>query len=463
MNHPNSLLRNSFFLTLWTSFWCGISLLRAQHPEALTLEAAVATPEGLLVLCSGLALYLLGLILRPTLGVRWTIFAGAIAVLLLLLTPPTLSSDVYLYALRGRLQTIYNANPYLTAPIAFPQDLFFPYIYSGWLGRLEPYGPLWSFIQAIVSAAGSEEVNAVIFRFKLMGTLGFLLTAYLVWTYPNAAAEPERQRRLYLALCNPVLLIEFVNNAHNDIWMVVFILASLHAAKRGYAFWSLPLITLGVAIKYSALAIVPFTAWFLVRNRQLSPQKLALSTASAFITFAALLRPYYTGPEFFTGLSEVSGIDPLHRSFYGAQIIAAALLYDFAHTVPGMAWLAPASAHHALFFGRLLLLPVLGLILIRTKQLSLGAERSLIAATLLASAVYLPWYSTWWLPLTMLRSKPLWTLFWTAVSSLAYYLGYSTALSLFSLIILSALIYACYSFLREQPNRSRRVIEQGTA
>lgn len=154
-----------------------------------------------------------------------TLFFG----LLLLPTFPINATDIYRYIIRGRVSSVYGASPFTTAPDQFPTDPFLP-LAGEWANETSPYGPLWEMVAAGVTAVSGENLMLSLLLFKGLGLLLHLAATTLIWYLTNGhstSQSPVSQRQFPMAALwawNPALLLTFVTNAHNDIFMLVWLL-----------------------------------------------------------------------------------------------------------------------------------------------------------------------------------------------------------------------------------------------
>ena len=82
--------------------------------------------------------------------------AGAVTFqALAVVAPYSLSSDVFSYAIYGRIFAIYGGSPYLEAPIRYSSDPFYPFVY--WMHVPSFYGPLWTLISGWVALAADGD------------------------------------------------------------------------------------------------------------------------------------------------------------------------------------------------------------------------------------------------------------------------------------------------------------------
>jgi alpha-1,6-mannosyltransferase len=159
-------------------------------------------------------------------------------VALLLFAHPVTSTDVYDYLFRGRMLARYDANPFVTPPWEFRSDPLIKYV--AWKLVVTSYGPLWEVLSWLTLRLAGEAPNAplgpaeaqllrMIFAYKALAALGFLLCGAAIWLGLRRAGPRMRRLGLYLWLWNPLALWETVGAAHNDVWMALFIVLAAAA------------------------------------------------------------------------------------------------------------------------------------------------------------------------------------------------------------------------------------------
>ena len=174
---------------------------------------------------------------------------------------PALSTDVFDYILQNRVAFTYQQNPWITPPIAFPAD---PFINLGHWQRISSvYGPVHHVLALFPEIVGGDDLIRSVLGFKFLMVIFTYLTArFLIMLIP----EKDKARHLALFMFNPLVLIETAGNAHNDIIMVAFMVASLVALRRNRFPIAGILIGLGAMVKLYAVALIPLYLAFLARK-----------------------------------------------------------------------------------------------------------------------------------------------------------------------------------------------------
>ena len=170
------------------------------------------------------------------------------------------SSDVYLYGVQGKMQTVYGLNPLVQPPRLLGADPLLQL--TPWRDITSAYGPVWLAITAGVSVAaqaigGAPVAYALLFKTLNLGLL--VVGACLIWSITGRLGWSERAQAIAtagFALC-PLVIIEWVGNGHNDAPLVVFIIAAIWLHLRGW--WPLALAALvaGGLVKLTGFFLLP--------------------------------------------------------------------------------------------------------------------------------------------------------------------------------------------------------------
>ena len=227
---------------------------------------------GLLILCYGVALRLaLGLGGRNMRALLAIIIGGWLLCCAALLGAyPGESLDIFDYTFRGRMLVELGASPLATVPSAYSSQPFYQYI--TWRGQVDTYGPLWEYASGLVAWVVSpvlgrgDSLIAYIVGYRLLAVLlagiGGLIIALTV-----GRSDPTYAPASLLAwLWNPLLLIATAIGAHNDIVMMLAVLAALLLFQRRRWVAGLLALALAAHVKLTALLILPVLGLWLERQ-----------------------------------------------------------------------------------------------------------------------------------------------------------------------------------------------------
>jgi hypothetical protein len=228
---------------------------------------------GLLILGYGVALHLaLGLgrgrvhlLVAVIVGV-WLLSCAA-----LLGAYPGESLDIFDYTFRGRMLVEYGASPLATAPSAYWTKPFYPYI--TWRGQVDTYGPVWEYASGLVAwvvspmpGRGDSQI-AYIIGYRLLAILLAGLSGLIIALMVGHHDSTFVPAALLAWLWNPLLLFATAIGAHNDIIMMLAVLAALLLFQRWRWVYGLLALALAAHVKLTALLILPVLGLWLTRRR----------------------------------------------------------------------------------------------------------------------------------------------------------------------------------------------------
>ncbi|HEU5098242.1 MAG TPA: glycosyltransferase 87 family protein [Roseiflexaceae bacterium] len=183
---------------------------------------------------------------------------------------PGESFDIFDYVFRGRMIVEYGASPLATAPAAFQNQPFYNYI--TWRGQVDTYGPLWEYTSGAVAWAvhyvfgRADSHVAYIFGYRLLAMFLTGLCGLLIALIVRRSAPQLLHAALLAWLWNPLVLITSAIGAHNDLLMLVALLATLLLFQRQRWVWGLLALALAAHVKLTALLVLPILGLWLVRR-----------------------------------------------------------------------------------------------------------------------------------------------------------------------------------------------------
>ena len=331
---------------------------------------------------------------------------------LILLAPPLLSTDVFSYQFYGRMSELYGANPYLAGPHAFSLDSLFPYIGEKWVNTPTVYGPLFT---ALSSLLAPLSIAASVLAYKAIAACSSLALVALVWhSARRRGINPVKA--VALVGLNPLIVVYGVGGAHNDLLMMVVLMAGVylvlaHRERSGSA-----MMVAASAIKLTAGVMLAFAiaSGGGRRARDHRREVLLGAAASAALLIGLAVLWFGTGPvHLFATVQKVQSEGDWHSvpGFLGAE-----LGKSFGHLT-------------GIFLGVMFVALCVWLLWRvwhgRTDWIDAGAWTAL--GLLATASSLLPWYVAWLLPLAALAvDRRLWKLavVTTGVVELIQLIGY---------------------------------------
>lgn len=188
-------------------------------------------------------------------ALRWTVVAWAAP---LAAGVPIYSRDVYAYLGQG---AVFGAgfDPYRDGPAHLPGPLL-DSMAQVWASTTAPYGPLFVGLTRGVTAITGEHAIAGVYVMRLVLLPGLLLS---LWAIPRLAAHFGASGRdgLWLALCNPMVLIHLVAGSHVELLMMGVLVTGVTLAVIRRHTAGLVVLGLAVSIKVTAGIAIPFVLW----------------------------------------------------------------------------------------------------------------------------------------------------------------------------------------------------------
>jgi hypothetical protein len=351
---------------------------------------------------------------------RPTFLAMAIAVL----APPSLSMDAFDYLLRGRVLAVHGGNPYVQVAADFPSDPLLAFGDAGWQAYALPYGPLVADLQAAIAWLGHWPALPPVLQ-VILGLLVWklVMAAALLGAAGMARGVAERlqpgtgDRGFLLIAWNPLLLNEGIVQAHNDVLLVLALVATVWLAGRGSWAMAATALGLGALAKIVPLVAAPLLCVAAAKQRRLWSLLLGSLLPLACLAQAALR--YFTAEGALGFLGRQSGI--LGASFGWLAVGLGVPLAVYLWAGRSLVVLAVLAAANRLWRSA------------DPRALAASMAAVLLVMALVGVALFSPWYHLWWSPLALLAARgwlqraaflatllaPLGYVVWTADRSLA--------------------------------------------
>ena len=314
---------------------------------------------------------------------------------------PLFSRDVYSYLAQGTIAHLglspYHAPPLVLGPLGHPQVLHAvdPY----WRSATAPYGPLFLGAVSVIVAVTGAHLIAGVLLIRALELAGFALVAIFVPRLARATgADPARA--LWLTILSPLVLLQLIAPAHNDLLMIGVMLAGVTLALEGRALWGVALCALAATIKVPAIAAAIFVAFAWARampdwrgriTRSAKAAAVAVAVAGAVTIITGFGLGWISSALFSTPARVRLAITPATDLSW----TLAALLRDLG---AGVTFRALESVLRAVAFAATVLVALALLRKTATPTIPRYLGLALVAFALGGPAVW-PWYLCWGLVL----------------------------------------------------------------
>jgi hypothetical protein len=228
---------------------------------------------------------------EPDAGViskRWAIVLVGALQLIVFVGPILLSTDVFSYIAYARMGVEHGLNPYTHGPVAIVGDPVFKYVGHDWELVATAYGPLYTLLSYPLALLG---VVGALWGMKLEALLASAGTLALVWRCARARGF-DPVAAILIVGANPLYVIYGLGGAHNDMLMLLAMMAAVSLTltgtasgrrEAGAAAW----VVAGALIKATVAVLLPF---MIVSKRRLAPilgtlAALALGALAGYAVF----------------------------------------------------------------------------------------------------------------------------------------------------------------------------------
>jgi alpha-1,6-mannosyltransferase len=219
----------------------------------------------------------------------WLVAIAAAWLTPLALAPPLFSGDVYSYIAQGTILHL-GHNPYNTAPAALAglhQSHVMSAVSPFWRHTTSPYGPLLlGLMSVVVSITGSHLIAGVLVT-RALELVGVGLLAVYVPRLARALGA-DRARATWLAVLSPLMALELIAAAHNDVLMIGLLVAGVTVALQGRPIQGVALCALAATVKLPAFAGVLFIAVAWARSEPDRSERVKLVVQSALAALGVL-------------------------------------------------------------------------------------------------------------------------------------------------------------------------------
>lgn len=276
------------------------------------------------------------------------------------------------------------------------------------------YGPLIATVFSWLYLVSGGQVLVFIFLWKLLMLLTLVLCGWLTIKLVNLFSNKQAGGSSWIFwLAQPLLLFEWVVNGHFDGLWILFVLLAIYAAKKEKWWLVLPVVTIGIWIKYVPILLTPFFVlwWWQKLDKQnwkkLLVEMCAGGLVAALISWASW-KPFWVGPQVFSSVvvqSKWAVNSVFATMYYALHPLFQKIFGEGAHF-----YLTRATQGVLLLVFLYMLYPFIKkgfFILIKRDR---WQEGEYIQAMLIFLLVYLmiwqksfwPWYGTWFISLGLI-------------------------------------------------------------
>lgn len=198
------------------------------------------------------------------------------------------SHDIFNYIFDAKILSFYQDNPYARKALDYPTDPMLGFM--RWTHRTYPYGPVWLALTAPLSYLGFQYLLLTQILFKLLMAGSFLGSVYYIGEILRKHKADYRILGMTFFAFNPLVLIESLVSAHNDIVMMFFALMALYFLVIRRLNFSLLFLVFSIGVKFATAFLLPLylIQWVLVKKQKPFSWEIFYICASILMLLAVI-------------------------------------------------------------------------------------------------------------------------------------------------------------------------------
>ena len=177
-----------------------------------------------------------------------------LSAIVLLFSWPAFSYDIFNYLAMAKVGFVYRENPYIIMPIEFTGEPLLEFMHQA--NTTSVYGPLWLLLSGIIYVLPISHLILEMFSLKLVITIFYLGCCWLIFRLSK-----QRVFSLVFFGLNPLVLIESLVSAHNDVVMLFFALVWLYFLGAGKKVKSAIFLAASFLVKFTTLVLGVLYFW----------------------------------------------------------------------------------------------------------------------------------------------------------------------------------------------------------
>jgi hypothetical protein len=216
------------------------------------VSRTLTADQTMIVLFLMCACWVGALLWARSVGARWVIVSVVALHFLYTIAPPLISKDIFSYISYARLGSVHGTDPYTHGAFLFPNDPVYTYV--AWRHVASAYGTLFT---VATYPLAHVSVPVAMWTIKVVTGVASLLLVGLVWRCAERLGRDPVQATVWVGL-NPILLIYGVGGAHNDLIMLMFMMAAVALVLARREALGAASVIVGAAIKATGAVMLPF-------------------------------------------------------------------------------------------------------------------------------------------------------------------------------------------------------------
>ena len=204
------------------------------------------------------------------------------------------SYDLFNYIFDAKIVTYYHQNPYMHKALDYLSDPMLSFMH--WTHRLYPYGPVWIGLTVPLSFLGLQLFLPTFFLFKAFTSVCFLGTTFFIGKILQKFSSKDELFGITFFALNPLVVIEALVSAHNDMTMMLFALWAIYLLMNIKYVRSLLLFVLSIGVKFATAFLIPIYGLiiFLQKRKKTINWKILFLWMTLLMIIPVILASYRT-------------------------------------------------------------------------------------------------------------------------------------------------------------------------
>lgn len=185
-------------------------------------------------------------------------------------------TDIWIYQSYGRMVATHHANPYVSVPDDFADDPVMNRVLPMYRGDPSVYGPVLVAGSTLIASVSGESELAGRLLWQSACAIAVVAIAALLW---RRRVHPSL---ILLVVSSPLVVYQFLNQAHNDVFIGLLVLVGCLAAEKGKVVGATLCFAAAALVKAPVgVAFVVYLVWLWARGGRRDASK-ALLTGTVF-------------------------------------------------------------------------------------------------------------------------------------------------------------------------------------
>lgn len=173
---------------------------------------------------------------------------------------PAFSNDVFNYMATAKIAFLYHENPYVVMPIEISNEPFLTFMHAA--NKTALYGPVWIVVTVLPYIVGFGNPLITMYAFKLVVIGAYLLLLRLIYLLSKS------HKAVWFFAFNPLVVVETLVSAHNDVVMMALALWSFFLLKNRRYVWAFFVFSASVLIKGATVFLIPALLLVLIMQKK---------------------------------------------------------------------------------------------------------------------------------------------------------------------------------------------------